>query len=117
MACLLVNIVQIDDWYFVVFAHLSDRLVYFIFEFAVEDEVNLYSNVAICHIIKHFRKRRSHCLEIFLRPFRPLVVTYWRWHPRVVGSTENEDDVRIAKVVHASHKRTCCVILMSVART
>ena len=116
VSAFLVDVVQFDEFHFIMFAYLADRLVDFVLQLGVEDEDDLCVEVTEGHVVEHVGHGWTERVEVLLGPCFVLVFADGGVGPCVVGAAEDVDDVGCAaEVIHTGDEGVARDVFLSVA--
>ena len=102
MSVLLLNVMEFDQFYLVMRADFANRLVDGVSQLRVQDTTDGCRGIPFVEQVEEAGKGRPEILAVLFCPVSVLVLTDGRVCPCIVGTTEDEDDIRVAKAVHPS---------------
>ena len=105
-----VNTIQHNARYLIMSADGFHRLVDFLLQAIVENKIDFHIRITVDHEVQHLRHGGTEGEEVFLCPSSVFVFTNRRAGPRIVRSSENEDDVGTVQIRHTGNKRTVGII-------
>ena len=116
MAGDLVDGLELDDGHMVMGSDGLYRLVDFLAQVIVQDEVDLRIDITVRHPLEHTRQGRTEVIEVGQRDTLVFILPDGRASPAVVSGSKDKDNVWLSDIVHTGVERTGTVVVAVVAR-